>query len=412
MLPPSSWSLLQPASRHAGRQGLRHPARRHAQAATAARRACAARAGGPVLEFRAREGSRVPRVRRAAGRRGDRPRRAAARRGAGARGRLRDLPQRRRLRLGRLGRALPAVYGHEAAGVVEAVGGDAGRPRRPAITSSSRSCARAAPATSACAASRPCARRASRSTSSSPLRTPSGAEIAQGLRTAAFAEEVLVHRSQVVPIPRELPLDRACLLACGVVTGYGAVVNTAQVTRGRQRRRDRRGRRGPQLHPGRRARRRRRRSSRSTWRPTGSRSRRRSVRRTRSTRPPRTRARAVRDLTEGRGVDCALVAAGATTAVELGAAARAPRRHGRDRGHAGLRCDGRDRARRDRPRRHPHPGQQARLVAARGRRAATRRALPRRAACGSTSSISSRSPLDGDQRGARSPPPAARPCAP
>jgi Zn-dependent alcohol dehydrogenase len=54
----------------------------------------------------------------------------------------------------------------------------------------------------------------------------------QGLRTGGFADEVLVHHSQVVPVPRELPFDRACLLACGVVTGYGAVVNTAGVAAG------------------------------------------------------------------------------------------------------------------------------------------------------------------------------------
>ncbi len=43
---------------------------------------------------------------------------------------------------------------------------------------------------------------------------------------------MLVHHSQAVPIPPEMPLDRACLLACGVVTGYGAVVNTAGLSAG------------------------------------------------------------------------------------------------------------------------------------------------------------------------------------
>ncbi|HEY3614888.1 MAG TPA: zinc-binding dehydrogenase, partial [Gaiellales bacterium] len=66
----------------------------------------------------------------------------------------------------------------------------------------------------------------------SPLRTAGGAEIHQGLRTGGFAEEVVVHHSQAVRVPPGLPLDRACLLACGVVTGYGAVVNTGQVEAG------------------------------------------------------------------------------------------------------------------------------------------------------------------------------------
>ena len=57
---------------------------------------------------------------------------------------------------------------------------------------------------------------------------PTASPIAQGLRTGAFAEEVVVDASQVVGIPPELPFDRAALLACGVITGFGAVVNTAR----------------------------------------------------------------------------------------------------------------------------------------------------------------------------------------
>ena len=38
--------------------------------------------------------------------------------------------------------------------------------------------------------------------------------------------------SQIVPIDGDLPADSASLLACGVITGVGAVVNTAQVEPG------------------------------------------------------------------------------------------------------------------------------------------------------------------------------------
>ena len=38
-----------------------------------------------------------------------------------------------------------------------------------------------------------------------------------------------MHESQVVKIPGDMPLDRAALLACGVITGFGAVVNRAKV---------------------------------------------------------------------------------------------------------------------------------------------------------------------------------------
>ena len=53
-----------------------------------------------------------------------------------------------------------------------------------------------------------------------------------GLRTAAFAEFVVVDQSQVVKIPDTMPMDSASLLACGVITGLGAVVNTAKVPAG------------------------------------------------------------------------------------------------------------------------------------------------------------------------------------
>jgi len=43
---------------------------------------------------------------------------------------------------------------------------------------------------------------------------------------------VVVHASQLAPIPKEVPLDSASILSCGVITGFGAVVNTAQITSG------------------------------------------------------------------------------------------------------------------------------------------------------------------------------------
>jgi S-(hydroxymethyl)glutathione dehydrogenase / alcohol dehydrogenase len=46
---------------------------------------------------------------------------------------------------------------------------------------------------------------------------------------AGFAEYTTVPQYLVTKIPREMPLDRAALIACGVSTGYGAVVNRAKV---------------------------------------------------------------------------------------------------------------------------------------------------------------------------------------
>ncbi len=44
-----------------------------------------------------------------------------------------------------------------------------------------------------------------------------------------FAEYTTVPQELVTKIPKEMPLDRACLLACGVTSGFGAVVNRAKV---------------------------------------------------------------------------------------------------------------------------------------------------------------------------------------
>jgi S-(hydroxymethyl)glutathione dehydrogenase/alcohol dehydrogenase len=42
----------------------------------------------------------------------------------------------------------------------------------------------------------------------------------------------IVDQSQVVPIPTDMPFDRAAVLGCGVITGVGAVINTARVKPG------------------------------------------------------------------------------------------------------------------------------------------------------------------------------------
>ena len=126
---------------------------------------------------------------------------------------------------------LPAIYGHEAAGIVEEVGDAAGRlaPGDHVVVTLVRACG----ACRICLRGQPalCETRFALD-AESPLRRADGSAISQGLRTAAFAEEIVVHHSQAVRIPSEMPLDRACLLACGVITGYGAVVRTAGLTAG------------------------------------------------------------------------------------------------------------------------------------------------------------------------------------
>ena len=59
-----------------------------------------------------------------------------------------------------------------------------------------------------------------------------GALCSQVLRCGTFSNYTVVHAKAAIKMPREMPLDKACLLACGVVTGVGAAMNTTPVFAG------------------------------------------------------------------------------------------------------------------------------------------------------------------------------------
>ena len=59
-----------------------------------------------------------------------------------------------------------------------------------------------------------------------------GTAINQFARLAGFAELMLVHENGVVKVTEEMPLDKAALIGCGVLTGTGAVFRTASVAPG------------------------------------------------------------------------------------------------------------------------------------------------------------------------------------
>jgi S-(hydroxymethyl)glutathione dehydrogenase/alcohol dehydrogenase len=132
---------------------------------------------------------------------------------------------------GEWGGDTPVIAGHEAAGTVTEVGAGVTTVKRGdrVVVSLLRSCGRCF----YCVTGAPhlCKGEFALDTESR-LRTLQGEPVRQGLRTAAFAEYVIVHESQVVRVPDTMPLDRASLLACGVITGFGAVVNTAKVEPG------------------------------------------------------------------------------------------------------------------------------------------------------------------------------------
>src|SRR5947209_17941691 len=126
----------------------------------------------------------------------------------------------------------PLVVGHEGAGVVVEIGPDVTLVQvgdRVAL-SLLRQCGRCY----FCTLGMPyhCEGTFALSTESR-LRNHAGVPLRDGdLGASAFAEEAIVDQSQLVVVPDDMPLDRACLLACGVITGAGAVINTAGVRAG------------------------------------------------------------------------------------------------------------------------------------------------------------------------------------
>jgi S-(hydroxymethyl)glutathione dehydrogenase/alcohol dehydrogenase len=130
--------------------------------------------------------------------------------------------------------ALPAVMGHESAGVVEAVGPgvDYVSPGDHVITCLSIFCGRC----EHCLTGHPnrCQGQAasSRPEGAEPRLRRGDREVAQFARLGGFAEQMLVHENAVVKIRDDMPLDKASLIGCGVTTGVGAVFKTARIEPG------------------------------------------------------------------------------------------------------------------------------------------------------------------------------------
>lgn len=131
---------------------------------------------------------------------------------------------------GHWGGALPAIYGHEGIGKIAAMGervdglsiGDT------VLVTLLRSCG----CCNSCYQSKPGLCSSSYDRMSGLISDSQGNPIEHGLATGAFAEKVVVDVSQTVRVPGTLPPEALCLLSCGVITGVGAVVNTASLRPG------------------------------------------------------------------------------------------------------------------------------------------------------------------------------------
>ena len=126
---------------------------------------------------------------------------------------------------------LPTVLGHESAGIVEEVGSEVTYVKKGdhVITCLSVFCGTC----EQCTSGRPVI-----CTNTDVKMLPGQSErlewqrpdrLHQFINMSSFAEQMLVHENAVVNVRKDMPLDRAALLGCGVITGFGAAVNTANV---------------------------------------------------------------------------------------------------------------------------------------------------------------------------------------
>jgi S-(hydroxymethyl)glutathione dehydrogenase / alcohol dehydrogenase len=130
--------------------------------------------------------------------------------------------------------ALPAVPGHEAAGIVEAVGSEVRTVKvgDAVVTCLSAFCGHC----EFCVTGRMSlclGGDTRRAPGSEPrLSRPDGSIVAQMLNLSAYAEQMLVHEHACVRIDPEMPLDRASVIGCAVTTGAGTIFNACKVVPG------------------------------------------------------------------------------------------------------------------------------------------------------------------------------------
>ncbi|HET9628248.1 MAG TPA: Zn-dependent alcohol dehydrogenase [Novosphingobium sp.] len=132
------------------------------------------------------------------------------------------------------GITVPAVFGHEVAGVVIEIGPD--------VREFSLGDHVVGSMVKSCGHCRPCRQgrtyqcdnpgEALRGPDEAPRLSRAGERLTQVYGMGAFAEHVLIHECQLAKVPEALPFPQASVLGCGCVTGAGAAINTAGVVPG------------------------------------------------------------------------------------------------------------------------------------------------------------------------------------
>jgi len=132
----------------------------------------------------------------------------------------------------------PCILGHEASGIVESVGegviglapGDHVIPCYQAWCGDCKFCKR--PDINLCTSVRAFTGQGVMAGDGKPRFTYEGKPIYHFMGTSSFSEYGVLHAQSLAKVRRDAPLDKVCLLGCGISTGWGAVWNTAQVERG------------------------------------------------------------------------------------------------------------------------------------------------------------------------------------
>ena len=131
---------------------------------------------------------------------------------------------------GTLRQAMPVVLGHESAGTVVSVGDGVTScaPGDRVVLCWAPPCGQCW----FCGQGEPWLCERSSDAASTPYATVDGQDVYPGLSTGGFAEETVVSERAVLPVPDAVPLEHAALVGCAVMTGVGAVLNTAKVRPG------------------------------------------------------------------------------------------------------------------------------------------------------------------------------------
>lgn len=128
---------------------------------------------------------------------------------------------------------MPIVLGHESAGIVEQVGSQVSyvKPGDHVITCLSVFCGHCEHCLTGNMA-RCSSPETSRGQDEDPRLSLNDQPLPQFANLSSFAEQILCHEHALVKIRDDMPLDRAAVIGCAVMTGAGAVFHTAKVEPG------------------------------------------------------------------------------------------------------------------------------------------------------------------------------------